>query len=90
VFTELGRWWDYCSLEGFTITKEKCTDEWGMHRENYFWCHTSKADPDKWDFCSPPGLVKPVQFTTKDGHCISSLSLCFLVKLNIYFGFLLE
>lgn len=66
-----GTWWDYCSLVGFTINKEKCTDECGMHGENYFWCHTSKADLDKWDYCSPPGLVKPVQFTTKGSLCIS-------------------
>ena len=67
VFTERGH------LMGllFTINKEKCTDECGMHGEKYFWYHTSKADADKWDYCSPPGLVKPVQFTTKGGHCIS-------------------
>ena len=42
-----------------------------MHGGIYFWCHTSKADPDKWYFFSPSGLVKHVQFTTKGSLCIS-------------------
>merc|ERR1711872_340058 len=64
-----GDWWDYCSLVGYTINKAPCTDECEQRGENYFWCHTNK-DGD-WDYCSPPGLVKPVQFTVKGVPCIS-------------------
>eukprot|EP00092_Neocalanus_flemingeri_P022570 GFUD01024473.1.p1 GENE.GFUD01024473.1~~GFUD01024473.1.p1 ORF type:complete len:374 (+),score=109.61 GFUD01024473.1:126-1247(+) len=64
-------WWEYCSLVGYTINKDPCTDECGMRGEKYFWCHTDSADTAKWDYCSPPGLVKPVQFTIKGVECIS-------------------
>ena len=66
-----GDWWEYCSLVGYTINRGKCTDECGMRGESYFWCHTDLTKPSKWDYCSPPGLVKPVQFTRKGAECIS-------------------
>jgi len=62
-----GKWWEYCSLEGFTINKEKCLDDCTMRDQDYYWCHTNKEK--KWDYCSPSSKVKPVQLTTKGGQC---------------------
>jgi YHS domain-containing protein len=64
---EAGEWWQTCSLEGFTINKEKCLDDCAMREHDYYWCHTNKDD--KWDYCSPSSKVKPVQITTKGGQC---------------------
>jgi len=66
-----GDWWDYCSLVGYTINKDPCVDECGRQGEKYWWCHTSKDDTSAWDYCSPPGLVKPVQYTVRGDQCIS-------------------
>lgn len=64
------KWWGYCSLEGFTINKEKCLDDCAKRDEDYYWCHTKKnKDNKKWDYCSPSAKVKPVQLTTKGGQC---------------------
>jgi len=63
-----GNWWDYCSLVGYTIKRQPCIDECGLHGENYFWCNTGEGS---WDYCSPPGLVKPVQYTINGAECIS-------------------
>jgi len=66
-----GIWWEYCSLVGYTVKKEPCIDECGLNGERYFWCHTDKDHTSKWDYCSPPGLVKPVQYTVNLDECIS-------------------
>jgi len=62
-------WWGSCSAKpGHTTGKNKCSDECARRGENYFWCHTSG---NNWEYCSPPGLVKPVQFTVRGSPCIS-------------------
>jgi len=66
-----GYWWEYCSLVGYTIKKAECVDECARHGERYWWCHISKVDTSAWDYCSPPGLVKPVQYTVNGDECIS-------------------
>lgn len=63
-------YWGYCSLAGFTVNKEKCWDNCEMRDENYFWCHKF-TDKTNWDYCSPPGLVKPVEIHRKGGQCIT-------------------
>lgn len=65
-----GHWWEYCSLVGYTIKKAPCKDDCGLRGENYFWCHTDDT-LSAWDYCSPPGLVKPVQYTVRGDECIS-------------------
>jgi len=60
-------WWEYCSLSGLTINKETCTDKCAKHGKSYFWCHTSSS----WDYCSPPGVVVPVQYTRKGVLCLT-------------------
>merc|ERR1711915_568812 len=39
----------------------------GMRGKDYWWCHTESS----WDYCSPHGLVKPVQLTTRGSLCLS-------------------
>merc|ERR1719233_1933367 len=67
-------WWDYCSLDGITTNNEKCLDSCSSTGEKYYYCHTSKEDKDKWDYCSPRGRVRPVQYTVKGALCTSECS----------------
>merc|ERR1719244_1170005 len=34
------KWWDYCSLSGFTTNHVPCTHECDKYGEDYYWCHT--------------------------------------------------
>ena len=51
--------WEYCSVPGYTVNMEPCTDQCETQGYSYYWCHTEKS----WDYCSPPGRVVPVQHT---------------------------
>lgn len=64
-------WWDYCSLDGYTTNQERCTDTCATRGEKYYWCHTSKDDKTIWDYCSPQGRVRPIQYTINGGLCTS-------------------
>ena len=66
-----GDWWDYCSLVGYTVNKKQCVNQCSRRGQNYFWCKSSATDSSEWDYCSPPGLVKPVQYTIYGEECIS-------------------
>ena len=68
-------WWGYCSLVGYTINKKPCTDECSRKGTSYWWCHTGKKESSSWDYCSPPGLVQPVQFTVHGRPCITECRL---------------
>ena len=64
-------WWDHCSLDGYTTNHERCTDTCRTRGEKYYWCHTSKDDKTKWDYCSPQGRVLPIQYTINSALCTS-------------------
>ena len=66
-----GAWMSRCSLEGYTTNNQQCLDRCARRGEDYYYCHTSKEEKDKMDYCSPRGMVRPVQYTINGMLCIS-------------------
>merc|ERR1712032_1455910 len=38
--------------------------------EDYWWCRDNDQDSSSWDYCSPPGQVRPVQYTMHGHACL--------------------
>jgi len=67
--------WEYCGLEGQTRYGVRCIGECARKGEDYWWCYTEYDRYDsskgtKWEYCSPPGQVKRVVYTTHGQECI--------------------
>merc|ERR1719228_2912681 len=57
----------------YTRYGQTCVAECGG-KKTYNWCLTNAYtldDEEWWDYCSPTGLVKPVQLTVRGAPCIS-------------------
>ena len=61
--------WDYCSTEGVTTRKEKCTGACKLHStitKQYWYCST--AD-NEWDYCSNSSKVQSVHYSVNGQEC---------------------
>jgi len=59
--------WGYCAPQGMSARGKECVRECTF--EKYWWCRTNEDDEDEWDYCSPPNMVKKVEYSSNGQEC---------------------
>jgi len=73
-------YWEKCGTskgdQSFTVKGVPCQSGCEMKTktvtEDYWWCRDDDQDPSSWDYCSPPGQVRPVQYTRHGHACLGT------------------
>merc|ERR1711971_986936 len=71
-------YWEKCGTskgdQSYTVKGVPCQSGCEMKRksltEYYWWCSDNDQDPSSWDYCSPPGQVRPLQYTMHGHACL--------------------
>jgi len=71
-------YWKKCGTskgdQSYTVKGVPCRNICEMKEStlsnNYWWCRDDDQDPDSWDYCSPPGQVRPVEYTIYGHACL--------------------